>query len=136
MSTDEELLIYNCLNNNWNEDNSALPSFYYNDSVKLHDFNNYDVVKIYTLNKIETPKGLGYTSYRNEVFLTIDIRSKSRDRMLNTKDEIIRIIRANRKSLSGFQIFKKTSERKVASYINYFQYVIEVSLLNYMTTIE
>jgi hypothetical protein len=135
MATDEELLIYNCLNDNWNEGNAALPKFYYDDTIKLHDFGNYDAIKIYTLHVAEKPIGLGYTSYRNEVFLTIDIRSKSRDRMLLCRDEIKRIIRSNRKSLTGFNIFKMTSERKVASYINYFQYVLEVNLLNYITTI-
>ena len=133
--TDEELLIYNVLNNNWNESNAALPKFYYDDSIKLHNFTAYDAIKIYTLNVIETPKSLGYTSYENEVYVTIDIRSKSRDRMLADRDEIKRIIRDNRKSLTGYHIFKKTSERKQASYINYFQYIIEVSLLNYRTAI-
>jgi hypothetical protein len=133
--TDEELLIYNVLNDNWNEGNAALPRFYYDDTIKLHDFGNYDAIKIYTLNVIEIPKSLGYTSYQNEVYVTIDIRSKSRDRMLADRDEIKRIIRDNRKSLTGFDIFKKTSERKQASYINYFQYIIEVSLLRYRITI-
>lgn len=133
--TDEELLIYNCLNDNWNEGNVAKPSFYYDDTIKLHDFNNFDAIKIYVLNINETPKSLGYTSYRNEVFVTIDIRSKSRERMLLVRDEVKRIIRANRKTLTGFNIFKKNSERKVASYINYFQYVVEVSLLSYINTI-
>ncbi len=133
--TDEELLIHDVLVNNWNINNADLPKFYYNDTIKLHDFNLYTAIKIYTLNVIETPKSLGYTSYRNEVFLTIDIRSCSRDQMLATRDEVKRIIRANRKSLTGFNIFKKNSERKIASYINYFQYIIEVSLLNYITTI-
>ena len=133
--TDEELLVYNVLVDNWDESNAALPKFYYDDSIKLHDFGSYDAIKIYTLNVIETPKSLGYTSYQNEVYVTIDIRSKSRDRMLADRDEIKRIIRDNRKTLSGFDIFKKTSERKVASYINYFQYVVEVSMLRYRITI-
>lgn len=133
--TDEELLVYTVLVDNWDESNAALPKFYYDDSIKLHDFGGYDAIKIYTLNVIETPKSLGYTSYQNEVYVTIDIRSKSRDRMLADRDEIKRIIRDNRKTLSGFDIFKKTSERKVASYINYFQYVVEVSMLRYRITI-
>jgi len=135
MATDEELLIYNTLNDNWNTSNAELPKFYYDDSIKLHDFGNYDAIKIYTLNVIETPKSLGYTSYQNEVYVTIDVRSKSRDRMLADRDEIKRIIRDNRKSLPGFNIFKKTSERKVASYINYFQYILEVELIRYRITI-
>ncbi len=135
MATDEELLIYNCLNDNWNESNCAKPYFYYDDSIKLHDYNQFTAIKIYTLNIIETPKSLGYTSYRNEVFLTIDIRTKSRTQMLDVRDEVKRIIRANRKSLTGFDIFKKNSERKVASFINYFQYVIEISALSYINTI-
>jgi len=133
--TDEELLIYNVLNDNWNEANAALPKFYYDDTIKLHDFGQYDAIKIYTLNVIETPKSLGYTSYQNEVYVTIDIRSKSRDRMLADRDEIKRIIRANRKTLSGFDIFKKSGERKIASYINFHQYIVEVSMLKYRTTI-
>ena len=135
MVTDEELLIYNILSLNWIEANAALPKFYYDDSIKLHDFGSYDAIKIYLLNVIETPKSLGYTAYRNEIFVTIDIRSKSRDRMLLCRDEIKRIIRANRKSLPGYNIFKKNSERKVASYINYFQYVVEVSALSYINNI-
>ncbi len=135
MATDEELLLINTLSDNWNTTNAALPKFYYDDSLKLHDFNLYTAIKIYTLNIIETPKSLGYTSYRNEVFLTIDIRTKSRTQMLDARDEIKRIIRANRKTLTGYNIFKKNSERKVASYLNFSQYIIEVSLLNYITTI-
>ena len=135
MATDEELLIYNTLNNNWNESNAALPKFYYDDSIKLHDFRNYDAIKIYLLNAPESPKGLGYTSYQHEVFMTIDIRSNNRTRMLEDRDEIKRIIKSFRKSLAGYDIFKMTSERKVASYINYFQYIIEISLLKYRTNI-
>lgn len=135
MSTDEELLIKNVLSDNWNTSNAALPIFYYDDSIKLHDYVNYDAIKIYVLNIIETPKNLGYTGFENQVYATIDIRSRDRARMLANRDEIKRIIRANRKSLSGYDIFKKTSERKIASYINYFQFVLEVSLLKYRTTI-
>jgi len=135
MATDEELLIYNTLNDNWNTSNAELPKFYYDDSIKLHDFMNYDAIKIYIVNSPENPKGLGYTSYQHEVFLTIDVRSRDRNRMLKDRDEIKRIIKSFRKSLAGYDIFKMTSERKVASYINYFQYIIEISLLKYRTNI-
>ena len=135
MPTDEELTIYNVLNNNWNTTNSALPMFYYDDSIKLHDFRNYSAIKIYTISIIEKPVNLGYTSYSNEVFVAIDIRSNTRAKMMTDRDEVKRIIRANRKSLSGYDIFKKTAERKHASYINYFQYVIEISALKYRTVI-
>lgn len=135
MPTDEELLIHDVLNNNWNTSNAALPKFYYDDSLKLHDFNSFDAIKIYEVSRNEIPKSLGYTSYHSEVFLTIDVRSKSRSRMLQTKDEIIRIIRTNRKTLTGYNIFKMTHERKIASYLNFYQYVLEVSLLNYITNI-
>lgn len=133
--TDEELVIYNVLNDNWNNSNAALPKFYYDDTIKLHDFGNYDAIKIYTLSVDEKPINLGYTSYRNEVLLTIDIRSRDRARMIADRDEIKRIIRANRKTLTGYDLFKKTNERKVASYINYYQYIIEVSILKYRTVI-
>jgi len=133
--TDEELLIYNTLNDNWNESNAALPKFYYDDSIKLHDFRNYDAIKIYLLNVIETPKSLGYTTYQNEVYATIDIRSNNRDRMIACRDEIKRIIRSFRKTLSGYDLFQKKNERKVANYINYHQYIIEIELLKYRTTI-
>jgi len=135
MATDEELLIYNSLYNNWNESNVALPKLYYTDEIKLHDFNNYDAIKIYTINIIENPHGIGYTSYETEIFLTIDIRSKSRTRMLACRDEIKRIIRSLRKTTTGYDIFRITNERKVASYINYFQYIIEVRLHKYRTII-
>ena len=135
MATDEELLIYNVLNDNWNTSNSALPMFYYDDSIKLHDFRNYSAIKIYMISDIETPKALGYTSYQHEIYVAIDIRSTTRAKMMTDRDEIKRIIRANRKTLTGYDIFKKTNERKQASYINYFQYIIEVSALKYRTTI-
>lgn len=135
MATDEELLIINTLSDNWNEGNASLPKFYYDDSLKLHDFNNYDAIKVYTVSRNEIPKSLGYTSYRSEISMTIDIRSKNRDRMMNCRDEVKRIIKSFRKSLTGYNIFKMTSERKIASYINYHQYIIEISCLNYITNI-
>lgn len=135
MATDEELTIHDVLANNWNTSNAALPKFYYTDEIQMHDFRNYDAIKIYMLNDPEKPKGLGYTSYEHEVFATIDIRSNSRARVLQVRDEVKRIIRDKRKTLTGYDVFKKTNERKVASYINYYQYVLEISLHKYRTTI-
>jgi len=135
MANDEELLIYNSLVDNWIEGNAATPRFYYDDSIKLHDFGQFDAIKIYTVNMTEKPHGLGYTSYETEVYLTIDIRSKSRTRMLACRDEIKRIIRSLPKTTTGYDIFRITHERKVASYINYFQYIIEVRLHKYRTII-
>jgi len=135
MATDEELLITNTLSDNWNITNAALPKFYYDDTIKMHDYRNYDAVKIYLVNVIEPPKGLGYTSYQKEVYITIDIRSNNRTRTLNDIDEIKRIIKANRKTLSGYDIFKMTNEKKVASYINYYQYIIDVYMIKYRTLI-
>lgn len=135
MPTDEELTLHDALSSNWNTSNAALPKFYYDDSIQIHDFRNYDAIKIYLLNIPEKPKGLGYVSYEHEVFATIDIRSNSRTRTLAVRDEVKRIIKLKRKSLTGYDIFKKTNERKVASYINYFQFIIDVSMLKYRTNI-
>lgn len=135
MATDEELLLYNTLNDNWNTSNAALPIFYYDDSIKLHDYGNYDAIKIYIVSAPEVPKSLGYTAYQRNVYATIDVRSRDRDRMLKDRDEIKRIIQLKRKTLLGYNIFKMTSERKVASYINYFQYILEVEMIKYRTTI-
>jgi len=133
--TDEELLISTTLSDNWNTTNAPLPKFYSTDEIKLHDFKNYSAIKIYLLNSPEAPKGLGYTSYQREVFLTVDIRTKDRTSVLQIRDEVKRIIKSFRKSLTGYDICKMTHERKVNSYINYYQFIIEISLLKYRTTI-
>ncbi len=132
--TDEELLIYNTLKDNWNI--SYAPDFYYTDAIQIHDYHKKDAIKIYLLNVNEEPRGLGYVSYKNEIILAIDIRSSNRDRMMQDRDEVKRIIRANRKTLQqNFDIFKKSNERKVNSFLNYYQYVIEVRAVKYQNII-
>lgn len=133
MATDEELLVSTTLSDNWNTNNADLPVFYYDDTVKSHDFRNRDAIKIYLLSNTPQKKGLGYTSKKNEARLTIDLRSSNRDRMMKLRDEVKRIIGDKRKTLTGWDIFGVINENKVTSYFNYHQYVIEVYLLKYRT---
>lgn len=135
MATDEELLIYNTLNNNWNASNAPLPKFYYTDEIQMHDYRNFTAIKIYTVSAPETPHGIGYTSFETHVNLTIDVRSKTRADMLTIRDEVKRIVRDSRKTLTGYDVFKINSERKVASYINYYQHIFEIELIKYRTNI-
>jgi len=133
--TDEELLIVETLENNWNTDNSPLPKFFYDDSVKNHSFRANNAIKIYLNNTRPTPRGLGYDSQRKEVIITLDLRSQKRDRFLTDRDEIKRIIESKRKTLIGWDICKITNENKVASYFNYYQNIFTIQLIKYISNI-
>jgi len=135
MATDEELLIVTTLEDNWDTDNSPLPKFYYDDTIKNHVFRVNNAIKIYLNNSIPTPKGLGYDSQRKEATITLDLRSKIRDRFLTDRDEIKRIIELKRKTLTGWDICKITNENKAASYFNYYQNIFTIRLIKYISNI-
>jgi len=135
MATDEELLLVQTLEDNWDTDNSPLPKFYYDDSIQNHSFRTDNAVKIYTLTNRSAPKGIGYDSERIEIRLTIDLRSRDRATFLTDRDEIKRIIHLKRKTLTGYDICKITNENKIANYLNFFQNIFEIQLTKYYTAL-
>lgn len=81
----------------------------------------------------ETPLGLGYTHVDRLAHATVDIRtSETYDHSLHCRDEIKRILRANRKGLGDFDLVQlmKATDLSDAS-IKMYRWIIEVQLTIY-----
>ncbi len=132
VATDDELLVINMLDSGWNVGAVAKPKFYYDDSIKIHDYRTTTAaVKVYMLNKPEEARGLGYTSRKFNTFVSIDMRSQNRDNMNKVRDEVLDILQTNRKGITGYDVIFPGTERKIAAYLNFFHYVRDITLRRY-----
>ncbi len=125
---DEELIIYDILNNNWNAGNIVKPTLLYKGDVGRHDTRN-PVIKIYLVSAPSKPRSIGYTSRKDISHVTVDIRAAQRDTVLKICDEVIRVLEVKGKNPgSGYYLLTHTGKRKVASYSNFHHYVVETRL--------
>ena len=127
MSLDEELIVFNLLNDTWDQANVAKPPIYYMDDQRTADRKRG--IKIYYVSGAHEPQGLGYTSEKVEIRISIDYWSSSRNDILKMRDEIERIMTLARMS-TGSEFDWMTAEpgRKLASYTGFYRYVVDVVL--------
>jgi len=128
---DDALIVKGLLDDNWNAANIAKPIFYYDDSIKNHDYRK-DAIKVYVRSgPLKKHFDVGYTNYKVHTGITIDLRTSSRDRMLALRDEVNRCLglTAVRKSPnSNYSVLLFDSERQVTGYAGFWHYVIEITL--------
>ncbi len=128
---DDALEVYNYLNDNWNTGNVAKPTFYYDDSINHHDLRQGAAVKIYLVDSIPKINDVTYSYEEWTTHVRVDIRCVARNTMLLTRDEVRRCLNTVRQAPgSYYDWLKKDSERQVAGFTNYFQYVIDITLKN------
>ncbi|MCK5609022.1 hypothetical protein KAR91_44520 [Candidatus Pacearchaeota archaeon] len=133
MATDEEKIVHDILDTNWNDGNVPKPKMFYTGEVKHNDTRG-SVIKIYLVSTPSRPINLGYTKKKDKPHVTVDIRSSSRDAVLEICDEVMRVLELKRKNPgSGYYLLTHTGKRKVASYTNFHHYVIEAYLSAFNT---
>ena len=133
MATDEEKVIHDMLDTDWNESNVAKPKLLYTGDISHHD-NRKAAIKIYLVSTPSRPLNLGYTKKKDTPHVTVDIRAPNRNNVLKICDEVMRVLELNRKNPgSGYYILTHTGKRKVASYSNFHHYVIETHLSAFTT---
>jgi hypothetical protein len=127
MPTDEELVVFNLMNDNWNAQNVAKPPINYKDDTRSASATRG--MKVYYVDGVSQARGLGYTSEKVDIRLSIDFWSTSRDEVLKIREEVGRILNLKRKSTgSSFDWMEHGEGRKLASYTGFYRYVVDVVL--------
>ncbi len=128
---DDALIVKDILDDNWDAGNIAKPTFYYDDSIKSHDYRK-DAIKVYVRSgPLKKTIDVGYANFNVHTGITIDLRTSNRDRMLALRDEVNRCLglSAVRKSPnSNYSVLLFDSERQVTGYAGFWHYVIEITL--------
>jgi len=136
MPTDEELTVYTILHDNWNASTVAEPTFYYDDSIRDHDYRTKNAVKIYFVDQTERPIGLGYTSKATESRVTVDFRGAKRDTVLKIRDEAIRCLDLKRKApATGYDMLVHDGGMKHAGYSDFYHFTIDCKLIQHAKAI-
>ena len=106
-------------------------------SIKRGDLTNRDYVLMYAVDHAEKPVSLGYTHIDYTDTVNIDIRTKeSKTRLNNLRDEVRRIVYANRKDFDGYKIAKVNSIKDLSDKMNQmYRYVITIELWKVYTTV-
>jgi hypothetical protein len=127
-STDEELVLFDILNDNWNK-NVVKPVIIYEDLQKTVD-NRFGAIRIYYVSSTQiTPHGLGYTSKEVTHRLTLDVRASKRTQAQAIRDEIIRILDLKRVSPTSSYDFLTYSEGiKINNFVNNYRWTFDVFL--------
>lgn len=136
MANDEADVIYDVLNDNWNAETVTEPKYYFDDTIRDHDYRGKDAIKIYWVDQIDVPVGLGYTSKYTETRVTIDVRSASRTTILKLRDEIIRCLDYKRKAPAAGYDFLTHDGGTKHGYSNFFRFTIDCKLTQYAKTIS
>ena len=132
---DDAKIVRDLLNTDWNAGNVAKPVFYYDDTIKEHDYRK-DAVKVYQRSLTRIPKGLGYTHQEIRTGISVDIRCSNRDRMLLLRDEVNRVLNSKRINPdTNYHNIFFDNERQVSGYANFWHYVIDITLKNFAKAI-
>lgn len=137
VATDLEKTLNDILHDNWLTANTDEPTFYYDDSIKNHDYRAQKcAVKVYFVDQIKIPRGLAFTSHETETRLTIDLRGSHRTHVLEARDEIIRVLELKRIAPStGYDLMTHDGGMKHSGYANFYHYTIDVKLIQHAKTI-
>ncbi len=134
---DDALIVKDILENNYTSANvnNTTPSFYYDDTIKNHDYRT-DAVKIYVRSgPLRKARNLGYTHHEITTGVTVDLRSSNRDRMLLLRDELVRCLNSARTSPSSYDVILFDNDRQVTGYSGFWHYVIDITLKKYFRQI-
>jgi len=134
---DDALIVKDILEDNYVAANvsDTTPTFYYDDSIKNHDYRT-DAVKIYVRSGPQRKgRGLGYMYNEITTGVTVDLRSSNRDRMLLLRDELVRCLNSARIAPTSYDVILFDSDRQLSGYAGFWHYVIEITLKKYFRQI-
>jgi hypothetical protein len=127
---DEEKVLYTLLNDNWNALNVMKPLLAYDDKTKTAEARQAVVRIYYSYSPEIRPHGLGYLTKEVRHYLTLDIRGGTRDIVLKTREEIVRILDLKRvRPATDYDWLEYSSGYKIANYANFYRYIMTVQLV-------
>jgi hypothetical protein len=128
---DNETMMMELLQDNWKiaHTQNIKPMFYVTDKDITHDLAVAPAIVVYEVTDDNIGIGIGYTAQKSKLSVNIDVFTLDRTQLIDTKDEVLRILRFCRKRpIPGWDFIYTMTARRLDPRAGNYRYVIVAGL--------